>query len=50
VDRVTGVLLVALGVVERGLGWLEDARGRVELRNFRRDHPDVRFPRYPDGG
>lgn len=40
-DRVTGALLLALGLLDRGIDWLEDARGRVELRTFLHDHPDV---------
>jgi hypothetical protein len=44
-----GVLILALGVLERGLGWLEDARGRVELRRFLHDHPDVLIHEWTDG-
>lgn len=36
-----GVLLVALGLLERGLRWMDDAKARVELRGFLKDHPDV---------
>ena len=43
-------LLAALGVLEAGLDRLSRAHDRVALRQFLKAHPDVRFPRYPDGG
>lgn len=47
-DRLTTVLLLALGVLERGLRYLDDAKMRVEMRDFLKDHPDVTIY-YPDG-
>jgi hypothetical protein len=37
------VLLAALGVLERVLDYIDDAKGRIELRGFLKDHPEATF-------
>ena len=48
VERVRGVFLAALSVLERGLDAIADARHRAATRRFLKDHPDVTVY-YPDG-
>lgn len=48
-DVLRPVLLAALRLVERGLDAIADARTRVAMRRFLKQHPEVTVHPWTDG-